>query len=363
MNQTRATTRIAMLCAVVGVGKQRHALADPVVAAKSIALPGGKGGIGFDDLMYSPSLHRVLVPAGRTGNLDLIDPDTLRVKSISGFSAAASFAGGHGQGTTSADSNRDVLFASDRGRIELIAVEAGTGKVLHKVKVAATPDYVRWVAANQEVWVTEPGKKQIEVFGWSNNRFKRVLVIAIPGGPESLIIDAKRKRAYTHTWNGQTIAIDVDTYKPAATWQNGCKGSRGIALDQVNGFLFVGCEEGKATVLDVVHDGKQLGDIATGTGVDIISYNPSLLHLYVPSGDDGKLDIISVDGQGALTLTSSVPMATDASCVIADVPRADAQTVRLFASAVRVMKTHLIGAIDVQLAHANCDGAIVFCVL
>ena len=45
----------------------------------SIELPGGKPGIGFDDLQYSARLGRVLVPAGRSGTLDLIDPATGKV--------------------------------------------------------------------------------------------------------------------------------------------------------------------------------------------------------------------------------------------------------------------------------------------
>src|SRR5438445_6965527 len=72
-----------------------------------IALPGGEGGIGFDDLGFSSSLHRVLVPAGRTGTLDLIEPDNLQVQSIRGFggssSAIGAFRGGHGEGITSVD--------------------------------------------------------------------------------------------------------------------------------------------------------------------------------------------------------------------------------------------------------------------
>ena len=40
------------------------ALAKPEVAkAVKLPLPGGEGGIGFDDLMFSPTLHRVLAPA------------------------------------------------------------------------------------------------------------------------------------------------------------------------------------------------------------------------------------------------------------------------------------------------------------
>jgi hypothetical protein len=42
----------------------------------AIQIPGGSAGIGFDDLRYSPSLKRVLVPAGRTGMFVLIDPRT-----------------------------------------------------------------------------------------------------------------------------------------------------------------------------------------------------------------------------------------------------------------------------------------------
>src|SRR5262245_36748624 len=51
-------------------------------AGQRASLPGGDKGIGFDDLRYSPALHRVLVPAGRTGTLDLVDPDTMNVTSI-----------------------------------------------------------------------------------------------------------------------------------------------------------------------------------------------------------------------------------------------------------------------------------------
>ena len=94
------------------------ALAGPDIAKPvKLALPGGDAGIGFDDLMFSPALHRVLAPAGRTGKLDLIDPKTQKIESIGGFSTDADkFAGGHGEGTTSADVGAGLIFASDRRR-------------------------------------------------------------------------------------------------------------------------------------------------------------------------------------------------------------------------------------------------------
>ncbi|MBF6571064.1 MAG: hypothetical protein IVW54_19540 [Candidatus Binataceae bacterium] len=101
--------------------------------------------------------------------------------------------------------------------------------------------------------------------------------ISIPGGPESLIIDNKRGHAYTHLWTDTTIAIDLKSRKVSARWKNGYKGSRGVAMDDARGFLFVGCDEGKLTVLDVTA-GVQLGGASSGSGVGIIAYNSHLAH-------------------------------------------------------------------------------------
>src|SRR5258708_24733614 len=129
------------------------ALANPDIAKPAkLALPGGDAGIGFDDLMFSPSLHRVLAPAGGTGKLDLIDPKTQKIESIAGFSTEK-FGGGHGAGTTSADAGGRFLFASDRGRTEGDIIDPKPAKIVGSAKLAAGPDYVRWVEPATEVWV------------------------------------------------------------------------------------------------------------------------------------------------------------------------------------------------------------------
>ena len=295
------------------------ALASPDIAKPTpLALPGGDGGIGFDDLRFSPELGRVLAPAGRTGKLDLIDPKTRAIESVDGFSSDAKFGGGHGEGTTSVDAGGGLLFASDRGRTEVAVIDPTSKKITSTTKLAGAPDYVRWVEPAKEVWVTEPGKKQIETFTLAKGKLVHAGVIDVPGGPESLVIDATRARAYTHTWDDATVVIDLASHKETARWKNGCKGSRGIALDEKRGLLFVGCEEGKATALDVAHAGKQLGVAVTGKGVDIIAYSPSLAHLYVPGGDSATLTILGVSPNGKLDVLGSVGVAADAHCVATD---------------------------------------------
>src|SRR5450432_4520124 len=135
-------------------------LAGPLAAAAvpflaPLSLPDSKGGIGFDDLLFSSTLNRVLVPSGRTGMLNLIDPKTHAIESIGGFSTGRSLLGGHGDGTTSADFGQGLLFASDRDLKVVDIVDPTKKLILVSVKLGGGPDYVRWVETNAEVWVTE----------------------------------------------------------------------------------------------------------------------------------------------------------------------------------------------------------------
>lgn len=260
------------------------ALAEPrtpmLAPPAKIALPDGERGVGFDDLQYAPGLKRILVPAGRTGRFVLLDPLTRVLLPIGGFSTTAVFHGGHGDGTTSAvelEGQPGKVVATDRGSRTLEIVDANAKRIVASVTLDGAPDYVRFVPSSGQVWVTEPGKKEIEVLaqglainGKSPTGLSHLGTIAVPGGPESLIVDAGRGRAYTHTWKDQSYAIDLQSRRIVATWANGCQRARGIALDGKRGFLFAGCAEGRVTVVDVT-SGKLLAAAPAGTDVDSIT--------------------------------------------------------------------------------------------
>jgi len=185
---------------------QPHARA----AMESVTLPGGEGGVGLDDLRYARALQRVLVPAGRTGRLDLVDPVTGTVESIHGFAEAAAGRSGHGEGTTSADEGAGLVFAIDRTRLSLDVIDPGTRTIVASAPLAGGPDYVRFVASARELWVTEPDAEQIEVFRLPEGAApmpERSGLVPVVGGPESLVIDDRRARAYSHLWKGGSVAI------------------------------------------------------------------------------------------------------------------------------------------------------------
>jgi hypothetical protein len=286
-----------------------------------IALPGGAGGIGFDDLVFSHRRRLLLVPAGRTGQLDVVDPQTKLVTAIAGFSAAEPSTTGHDFGTTSADEGRGVVFAIDRTTKLLHVVDEASRKIVASEPLAGSPDYVRWVETTGEVWVTEPDEERIEIFAVPNGAAptpKAGTFIKIAGGPESLVIDNKREWAFTHLWKGSTIVIDLRARAILGKWKNGCEGSRGIALDETRGHLFVGCSEGKVATLDVDHEGQSVGEATTGSGVDIIAFSPERRHLYAPGANSATMAILDVADSGALRTLARVPTASGAHCVAAD---------------------------------------------
>ena len=304
---------------------------DSSLKSTAVTIPGGEGGIGFDDLVYSSQLHKVLVPAGHTGKLYLIDPSSFTITSIGGFSSSAVFVKGHDVGTTSADEGEGFIFAADHGRHELDVVDPKSGAIVATAGLAGDADYVRYVEyqwpldqkkyyANREVWVTEPHDKQIEVFKFSEEDhplLKALLLISVPAGPESLMIDHFRGRAYTNL-GPKAAAINLDSHIIVSTWSNGCGKSRGDALDEQKGFLFVSCAEGKVAVFDLNKGNKEISNLITDPGADVISYNVKLSHLYLTSSKNATLSVIGVSAQGGLSLLAHVPANKRSHCVVGD---------------------------------------------
>jgi DNA-binding beta-propeller fold protein YncE len=284
--------------------------------AAAIPLPGGEHGVGFDDLQLAPASKRVLVPAGGTGTLFLLDPVTRAVAAVPGFSAGT-FHGGHDQGTTSAAAVAAPpvrLVATDRETRTLRVVDPAALKIIGSVDLAGKPDYVRVVPSTGEVWVTEPSRKQIEVLRFQDlaaGRMQRAALVPVPDGPESLVIDEGRGRAYTHAWTDRTFALDLRAKKVVATWRNGCRQARGIALDAARGLLFSGCAEGQATVVNLA-GAHVVSTAPAGPDIDSIGYAAALGHLYVPAGCNGRLFTFRVAPDGKLTLLRSTATALDA---------------------------------------------------
>jgi DNA-binding beta-propeller fold protein YncE len=287
----------------------------------SFGIPNGGAGIGFDDLRYSASLHRVLVPGGRSGVLALIEPESGKITTIGGFATEPGFDGGHDTSVTSVGEGRGLLFATDRTAGKVNAADPTTARIVASADLGSGPDYVRFVEPTGELWISEPSASQVEIFSVSKESppvLTRAGSITFDNGPESLVIDAARDRAYTHHWQKSTAAIDLRTRQVVAEWTNGCASSRGIEVDPQTGFVFAACSEGTVTVMDPSQGGRILSTLARGAGYDVMGYSASLRHVYLAGSACACLTTLAVSTSGELSFLGRADAPSDTHCVVAD---------------------------------------------
>lgn len=297
------------------------AFAAPVVQPIAIALPGVSAHAGFDDMGFLKALGRVVIPGGDSGELFLINPKTGMIKNEARITPPGHPKGRHDVGTTSVAYGDGYLLASDHNNQSVAIVDPKSGKVVNRVPLASGPDYVRFIAPVDQLWVTEPEARQIEIFKSElkgpHPTLKHVGQIHIKGGPESLVYDATTGMAYTNLWKRKTLAINIKTRKVVHAWTDGCRGPRGLALSKAHDLLFVGCTEGKADALSL-KTGKVLSSVPTGRGVDIIAWNAHLQHLYVPAARSATLTIIGLNHDGQLEKLKTLKAAHGSHCVATD---------------------------------------------
>ena len=286
------------------------------VKAVAVSLPGGEEGIGFDDIVYAPALHQVIVPAAQTGRVYLIDAATRSHESCAVWQGR----------TTSADAGEGYVFAADRTHSAVNVIDPKLHKVVASATLELEPDILRYVPATHEVWVTEedPEKGQVEILAFSaggNVLLSHAADVKVAGGgPESLAVDLVRSRVYTNREDQKvTVAIDIASRRIVAEWKNGTEGSSsGLALDETEAWLFVGSGAGGVAVVDVAHNGRILGTLKVGMSTDLIGYNPILRHVYVPDPKEGTLAIIGVSPGGEPRLLGTVETAKGSHAAAAD---------------------------------------------
>lgn len=289
------------------------------MAAESIALPGGPP-VGMDYLAADRAHGQIWVPAGNTGNVDVVEVATGKVTAVGGFPTAPPWRAGRPRvGPSSATVGDGAVWIGNRGDNSVCAIDARTLARGGCRKLSSMPDGVAYVGATREVWVTTPRDRTITVVPASKPEPGPPASIKIDGDPEGLVVDQMRGMFYTNLEDrDRTLAIDARTRKVVASFPTGCgpDGPRGLAIDGERRLLFAACTDG-AVALDLAHGGKEVGRLPTGSGVDNIDYAAKPGLLLVASGGDGKLTVARVEKTGALSKIASVTTAKGGRCVVA----------------------------------------------
>jgi len=274
--------------------------AGELVLIRSIALPQVEGRI--DHLAFDAVHQRLYVAALGNNTVEVIDVAAgTHLKSLSGFhepqgiAVAADFdivavANGEGDGIQLVkgsdfspgaslrlgDDSDNVRYDAPAKRLyvgfgdgAIVAVDAGSGKVLGEAKLAAHPESFQLERSGTRIFVNVPDAKHIAV------------------------IDRKTMTVTT-TWPVSTAAANFP-----------------MALDEANHRLFVGCRHpAKVLVFDTA-TGKEVGSADTVGDTDDLFYDASTKRLLV-SGGEGYLDVLQDQGDDHFARVAHTPTASGA---------------------------------------------------
>jgi DNA-binding beta-propeller fold protein YncE len=295
------------------------------LVAAAIALPGGPP-VGMDYLAYDAVNDRVWVPAGNTGNVDVVDAATGKLTSIGGLATAPSRRSDRPRmGPSSATVGEGVVWIGNRGDDTVRAFDAKTLAAKDVVKLPSMPDGLAYVKGTRELWVTTPRDGTITIVplgagAGAGARPGPPAALKLDGAPEGYAVDDAHGAFYTNLEDKDaTLTIDTKTRRVVARWPSGCgaEGPRGLALDAARRWLFVACTDG-AAVFDLAHGGAALGRVKTGAGVDNLDYDARRRLLFIASGRDGNLVVAHIDDHGAPQRRATLPTAKGARNPIVD---------------------------------------------
>jgi DNA-binding beta-propeller fold protein YncE len=244
----------------------------------------------MDYIAYDPAHHRVWVPAGNTGSVDVVDTRDEKVTRLEGFATAEVKRAGTKRtvGPSSAAVGEGVVYVGNRGDSSICAVDAAT-----LAKGASPP---RRPASSPlrpgSHWRADPRSSPSTRRGASSTRTSRTRTAR----SRSTSAAARSRRT------GRRAAARPDP--------------GGLALDARRNVLLVACTD-HVNAIDPGRDGRLLSAIDTGAGIDGIDYVESRQELYAGAARAAKLTVARLDDQGKLTAVATVATAAGARNAVA----------------------------------------------
>jgi len=194
---------------------------------------------------------------------------------------------------------------TSNGREDTVSVfDLQSLKTLNKIKVGNRPDAIWYNSATKRVFTFNAGSQDATAIDVTKGEVAGT--IQLGGKPEFAASDGRGTVFVNLEDKNQLFALDADKLTVKERWPlPGCEEPSGLAMDQKNRRLFVGCGN---KVMPVVNadNGKVLATLPIGDGVDATAFDEETGLAFASCGE-GVLTVVREDSPDRFSVAENVP--------------------------------------------------------
>jgi DNA-binding beta-propeller fold protein YncE len=188
--------------------------------------------------------------------------------------------------------NKGYADSGDDGVVKVFDLK--DFRIVKTIKVSPDADGMVYEPLSRSVLVVAGDSKNLTIISTAEDKVTRI--VALPGKPEFLAIDAHGQAFINIADSGSIAKVDVAAGAVTATWPlSGCERPHGIAYDPQTNRLFSGCANLVMVVVDAA-SGKNLASLPIGSNSDAIVVDSKRRRAMSANGD-GTLTVVS-EGDG-----------------------------------------------------------------
>jgi YVTN family beta-propeller protein len=210
----------------------------------------------------------------------------------------------------------DRVFTSNGRGNNASIVDARTLKTLSKVETEGNPDAIMYEPKQKEVYTFNGRGSSASVINAASG--KVVATIPLGGKPEAAVTDVAAGRVYVNIEDKNSVAvIDIAKHAVVANWPIAPgEEASGMAIDLKNHRLFIGASNKLMLMMDSTN-GKIVGQVPIGSGVDSTWFDPQTGYAFSSSGDS-TTTIAHEDSPNQLTVVQTLKTAPGARTMALD---------------------------------------------
>ena len=192
-----------------------------------------------------------------------------------------------------------IFTSNGRGNNASI-VDAKTLQLISKVETGANPDGIIYEPKQKAVWTFNGRSSSATVIDAASG--KVTATIPLGGKPEAAVSDGAAGRVYVNLEDKNTVAVvDLAKHEVVANWPIAPgEEASGLAIDLKTHRLFIGASNKLMLMMDSTN-GKIVGQVPIGPGVDSTWFNPQTGYAFSSCGD-GTTTIAHEDSPDKLTV-------------------------------------------------------------